>query len=56
MKYRVRIRYERVQDIVVDAKNAKEARHAVNEGEFEDKNIVDTQDNSVEVFSVEREA
>jgi hypothetical protein len=52
MKYQVNLSFERMQSIEVEADSAEEAREIVANGEFEDSQIVDTEDDYVEITSV----
>jgi hypothetical protein len=51
-KYTVTIQYERTQTIEVKANSKDEAIRIVNEGEFEDEQIIDTEDDYVEIVGV----
>ncbi len=48
-KYSVTIQFQRTQVIEVDANSKDEAMEIVNEGEFDDVQITDTEDDYVEV-------
>ena len=48
-KYSVTIQFQRTQVIEVDANSKDEAMAIVNEGEFDDVQITDTEDDYVEV-------
>lgn len=52
-KYKVTISFERTQEISVEAESPEEAREIVLSGEFEDKQIGFTDDENLEVNSVE---
>ena len=49
-KYTVTIQFERTQVIEVEANSKGEAMGLVNEGEFENDQIVDTEDDYVEIL------
>jgi len=49
-KYSVTIQYERTQTIEVEANSKDEAIRIVNEGEFENDQITDTEDDYVEIL------
>jgi len=49
-KYSVTIQYERTQTIEVEADSKDEAIRIVNEGEFEDGQITDTEDDYVDIL------
>jgi DNA-dependent RNA polymerase auxiliary subunit epsilon len=49
-KYSVTIQYERTQTIEVEADSKDEAIRIVNEGEFENDQITDTEDDYVEIL------
>jgi hypothetical protein len=51
-KYTVTIQYERTQVVEVEAKSKGEAMGLVNEGEFENEQIIDTEDDYVEIVGV----
>lgn len=55
MKYRVTIQFERTQDIVVEAGSSAEAIDLVNNGDFDNENIVDTTDDYVEILGAKPE-
>lgn len=48
-KYSVTLQYQRTQVIEVEANSKGEAMGLVNEGEFENDQIVDTEDDYVEI-------
>jgi hypothetical protein len=49
-KYSVTIQYERTQVVEVEAKSKGEAMGLVNEGEFENEQITDTEDDYVQIL------
>ena len=49
-KYSVTIQYERTQTIEVEADSKDEAIRIVNEGEFENDQITDTEDDYVDIL------
>ncbi len=49
-KYSVTIQFERTQTILVEADSRDEAIEIVNEGEFENDQITDTEDDYVEIL------
>ena len=49
-KYSVTIQFERTQIIEVEANSKDEAINIVNEGEFDDDQITDTEDENVEIL------
>jgi len=49
-KYSVTIQYERTQTIEVEADSKDEAIEIVNDGEFENDQITDTEDDYVEIL------
>ena len=49
-KYSVTIQFERTQTIEVEADSKDEAIELVNEGEFENDQITDTEDGYVEIL------
>jgi hypothetical protein len=49
-KYSVTIQYERTQVVEVEAKSKGEAMGLVNEGEFENDQITDTEDDYVQII------
>ena len=49
-KYSVTINYERTQTVLVEADSKDEAIEIVNEGEFDDDQITDTEDENVEIL------
>jgi hypothetical protein len=49
-KYSVTIQYERTQVVEVEAKSKGEAMGLVNEGEFENDQIIDTEDDYVQIL------
>ena len=51
-KYTVTIQYERTQVVEVEANSKGEAMGLVNEGEFENEQIIDTEDDYVEIVGV----
>jgi DNA-dependent RNA polymerase auxiliary subunit epsilon len=53
-KYSVTIQYERTQTIEVEANSKDEAIRIVNEGEFEDEQITDTEDDYVDILGATR--
>lgn len=54
-KYVVTLQFQRTQLIEVDAESEEEAVGIVNEGEFEDEQIVDTEDDYVEITGVQKQ-
>ena len=48
-KYSVTLQYQRTQVVEVEANSKGEAMGLVNEGEFENDQIVDTEDDYVEI-------
>jgi hypothetical protein len=51
-KYTVTIQYERTQVVEVEANSKGEAMGLVNGGEFENEQIIDTEDDYVEIVGV----
>lgn len=51
-KYSVILQYQRTQTIEVEANSKDEAIEIVNEGEFENDQITDTEDDYVEIIAV----
>ena len=51
-KYTVTIQFERTQVVEVEANSKGEAMGLVNEGEFENEQIIDTEDDYVEIVGV----
>ncbi len=49
MKYSITLTFQRTQVIEVEANSPEEAEEIVHSGEFEDSQIVDTEDDYVEV-------
>ncbi len=49
-KYSVTIQYERTQVVEVEADSKGEAMGLVNEGEFENEQITDTEDDYVQIL------
>jgi DNA-dependent RNA polymerase auxiliary subunit epsilon len=49
-KYSVTIQYERTQVVEVEAKSKGEAMGLVNEGEFENEQITNTEDDYVQIL------
>lgn len=49
-KYSVTLQYQRTQTILVEANSKDEAIEIVNEGEFENDQITDTEDDYVEIL------
>lgn len=49
-KYSVTLQFQRTQIIEVEAKSKDEAIEIVNDGEFEDNQIIDTEDDYVEII------
>ena len=49
-KYSVTINYERTQTILVEADSKDEAIELVSFGEFDDEQIIDTEDENVEIL------
>ena len=51
-KYSVTLQYQRTQVIEVEANSKGEAMGLVNEGEFENEQIIDTEDDYVQIVGV----
>lgn len=51
-KYSVTIQFERTQVVEVEANSKGEAMGLVNEGEFENEQIIDTEDDYVQIVGV----
>ena len=49
-KYSVTIQFERTQVVEVEANSKGEAMGLVNEGEFENEQIIDTEDDYVQIL------
>jgi hypothetical protein len=54
MKYRIHLRFERTEIVEIEAPNAGEARELVMYGEYENKNVIETHDDSVEIIATEK--
>jgi len=52
MKFEVTLMFERRQTIEVEADNAEDARRIVEDGEFTDEQITDTDDAFIEITGV----